>query len=167
MIDDDDIDELKQLYPLFDFERSRKDMVYVHITDSQGLYIGESWHDCNEYLSAEHRIKEIRLDWAAKYPGLYFWISRDTLLPTSAWVNRDGHDGEGIGYDGDYLLAHLDEINAEAIKANQLGWFYCTHCNRAYPREDYGYYYFAETRCKSCCDADKSWLRSAQSESYN
>jgi hypothetical protein len=167
MMTDDDIKELKERYPLFEIERCGMDMALVHFSDTSGLYVGADWSQSIYHLDTEHRIKEIRMAWTAKYPGLIFYISQDTLMPVSAWINRNGRDGEGIGGSEEYLMSHLDEINAEAIKANQDGWFYCTRCNKAYPREQYGYYWFSETRCKSCCDADKSWLRSAQSESYN
>lgn len=59
----------------------------------------------------------------------------------------------------------LDTLEREAEKASQPGWFFCTHCRKAHPQEDYGGFYFAERRCKTC--AAPEWKRKAAAETYN
>lgn len=90
----------------------------------------------------------------------------------SIWVRRGERDGEAAGK---YFLLPLNEddmawlhnANKEAKQANEPGWFYCTRCQKAYPKEQYGYFYFAGKRCKQCLVDDPAWFREAQQERYN
>jgi hypothetical protein len=177
-----DIQSLKERWPLFEFKvearRLLPDSAMVKAGSDTLLTVylnpqrGESspsiiyWFmpnpdQCSE-LDKEHKLLEIRTKWGVRYPHLYFWINRDTMQPVGAWVIRNGFDRESVGkFDIQYLY-HYEE---QAKLAIQPGWFYCTHCQKAYSQESYGYYYFSDVRCKDC--ANPAWLKSAREESYN
>jgi hypothetical protein len=163
MITDKQIEELKARYTLFTIRRWG-DLVCV-ATKTLGIYLSKI-DDAEKFLTLEHLKMQAQADWMIRYPGLYFSIG-DDLNPTSAWVNRNGRDGTSIGLTWKELEPRLNEINQEALKALQPGYFYCTNDHRTHPMSEYGYYWFASTYCKACEEADPAWSRSAHSQSYN
>jgi len=114
---------------------------------------------------------ETELAMSATYPSLYFSVNGDYA---TVWVKReiDGivHDGTAVGT-FDLRVSNIKELlryaNSQATIARAEGHFYCTGCQKAYPREEYGYYYFAAVMCKTCLAANPEWERRARAESYN
>lgn len=62
-------------------------------------------------------------------------------------------------------MKKLRALDQESKKARRKGWFFCTICQIAKPQVEYGYYFFAETRCKNCLDP--AWEKRARAETYN
>ena len=122
-----------------------------------------------EALDGYHaRLQTLNL-YHAKFPNLWFYIDQYTYRITGAYVRRDGRDGEGISVHGDALRdpLMLDHLNAEAGKALQDGWFWCSNCDVAKPESEYGYFHFAGKYCRSCRDKNPQKYKEARSESYN
>jgi len=65
----------------------------------------------------------------------------------------------------DKISEKLSALNIESKKHRQKGWFFCTVCQVAKSRDEYGYYYFSETRCKDCLEP--AWEARARAETYN
>lgn len=96
----------------------------------------------------------------------------EEVFEIGVWVRRGERSQEAAGKSllfplNEDDMAWLHNANKEAKQANEPGWFYCTRCQKAYPKEQYGYFYFAGKRCKQCLIDDPAWFREAQQERYN
>ena len=147
------------------------------------------FEDMKQWLSAKAWKREKKAQLSATYPFLYFapdsspnsvetspamqaFIGAGTqwqvfTLVDDEWGKRCG---TAIGFffempmDSD-IIRKLQGLNRESEKAQQEGWFFCSVCQIAKPRSEYGYYYFAETRCQDCLDP--AWEKRAREETYN
>lgn len=125
----------------------------------------------------------LELLYTLTFPFLYSKVFRTMVLHPGAqerepgyelslWVRRGERDGEAIGRTFPLPLNQDDinwirQANKEAEKANQPDWFYCTRCKKAYPRTEYGYFYFAGNYCKQCKVDDPAHFKMACRETYN
>jgi len=102
-------------------------------------------------------------EYITKYENLFIQVIDEHW---GVWVKRGGRSGESICY---YKPtdAELEVMNAEAGKALQEKWFYCSRCKKAYPRTEYGYFYFAGSYCLKCKEERPDHYKMAMSESYN
>jgi hypothetical protein len=98
----------------------------------------------------------------------------------SVWTRRmdiedyDGrrHSGASTHFEFSYPptkvdIKELDRLNAEAEIASDESHFFCSTCQKAYHKDDYGFFYFATKRCRKCVDSDPKWLAAAKAERYN
>ena len=120
-------------------------------------------------LDKANERQKVFMENQAKYPNLWFYVDQYTLEVRDAWVNRSNRDAESLGvspetFKDPILLEHL---NAEAGRALQEGWFFCTGCSEAHPKEEYGYFYFAGSYCKKHAVEHPEHRRQAALESYN
>lgn len=132
---------------------------------------------------AEDKIAEENLKTAkenllsAMYPYLYFsvhgfvnvWVCRiyHHTYPTDRYVRSD-HASVRFNFQyppDEAANQKLTELNEQAKLASQEGMFFCTKCQTAKPKAEYGGFYFAEQRCKGCADSD--WLKTAREETYD
>jgi len=102
-------------------------------------------------------------EYITKYENLFIQVIDEHW---GVWVKRGGRSGESICY---YKPtdAELEVMNAEAGKALQEKWFYCSRCKKAYPRTEYGYFYFAGSYCLKCKEERPDHYKMAMSERYN
>lgn len=117
------------------------------------------------------------------YPNLHFGagsvdgancLGSFSAAPMSVWVSRDKNgiptDAEATGFSFMYPPIEseheeLNQLQAEAEKAVQPGFFFCTKCRTAHPEKAFGGFHFAAKRCKSCATPD--WKKMAAKETYN
>lgn len=150
----------------------------------------DGFEDMKKWLAAKAWKKETKIQLMAKYPFLYFAPdSSSSSGPTSPGMaaiigyggtqwkvfltyEYEGRDccGTSTGYYFEWPITQetakrLSELNQESEQSQQDGWFFCTVCQIAKPRHEYGYYYFAETRCKDCLEP--VWEKCARAETYN
>lgn len=143
------------------------------------------------WLSTKAWKKETKSQLRDKYPFLFFAPDSD---PNSTEVSPGMQAVIGAGMMWKVFLASFNEytnedycststgyyfewpiieeahkkiaiLNQESEKSRQGDWFFCTVCQVAKPRSEYGYYYFAETRCKDCLEP--AWEKRARAETYN
>lgn len=104
-----------------------------------------------------------KTEYITKYENLYIHVIDGHW---GIWVNRDGKDGEAICYHQP-TEAELETMNAEAGKALQDGWFYCSRCHTAKPDTEFAYFYFAGKYCNDCKESNLPHYNEAMRESYN
>lgn len=160
------IDEAKKRWPHADDYIQDKNKIVVR------WYGTSCWVDDgdNEAADREDLRAAVRIEFMEKYPYLYPYVP---LYPphdiNDVYI---AHYYRGKVYDG-YAVGHKPLTPERLVYLNEQGrlcvehdWFFCQRCDIAKPRTEYGYYYFASTLCKDCCDKDPEWLRNARNETY-
>jgi hypothetical protein len=180
--------EVEEKYPTLSASRDGSG-AFIRFSRSSGMYcaLGVPAHpNIIDACEREHARNLVFNEWRIRYPNLYPYIRQGDTRPSSFWCVRDYEqehtdyhvstakvtvsmeeiDGASIGL-WDECKDHLDELNAEAGKSRQDGWFFCSHCKKAYLNSEYGYYWFATTLCFKCMKANPAWEKGARNESYN
>lgn len=152
----------------------------------------EEFDEIYDALSREYMWK-LRINWVrSQYPHFHialFDYSNPSHTPTfSFWIKRTLEDGRtmdgaslGIGRIA-YPITEAEKellgcLHEEATKVNESNgaMFYCTHCQKALPREEYGGFWFVSIRCKKCAELPVNigmnktvtWRQAAAAETYN
>ena len=165
-MDNKTLAELQAKFPLIGFSRDGK-YVKAQLSQSSYTYVDNLDEKMLSRLADAQSVLEIKKFWHDKYPGIYFYVGEKDREPSFTWVCRNGRDAESTGYEWNELKPKIEEVNQECLKANQPGWFYCSECRKAYPKSEYGYFYFTDTRCKKCVAENPAWLKRAKAETYD
>ncbi len=133
-------------------------------------------------LESVSKIREYVKELSEVYPYLYFhpgttdmpYTEQGSKVKTpyqwSVYVNRNGQDSTHTGYHFDWpvtdeIKEKLTELNEQSRLSQQVGWFFCTQCHKAYPKDHYGGFWFATTLCNTC--ATPEWKDRARRETYD
>ena len=185
------INELRARYPLVTIEEHEK-TYHIGYSRSSAENVNKDNTDLEAilyYLNLRVAIQNLL---EAEYPYLYFSVGEipEHYHPNARGMSKDkchiwlrrlydygenslgvqAVDGTAVSYTFEYPPTDvakeiLKNLNAEAEKAQQEGWFFCTQCRKAYPKSEYGGYWFATTLCNEC--ATPEWKQKAARETYD
>jgi hypothetical protein len=166
---------MEKLFPLFTFhwtEDEKGHGCYAQMGRSK-QYLSGDHRRMEEALTTAHRLQSIEADLSKSYPSLIFLaLESHASVRIDTWVKAKSSGGCGTGALSRLSLAQPDlhtilaNLNAEAEKSLQDGWFYCSGHERAEPQDNYSYFYFTGKYCKEYAEANPSHQRAAGRETY-
>jgi hypothetical protein len=135
-------------------------------------------------LEADHILRYCHLALAQHYPHIYVASTIKTERPIKdlikigdhivdirgIWVRRNGNDAEAIKCLSMPKLTGIDLLQwaeAEAIKATQQDWFFCSGHGKAEPATEGHFYHFAARYCFDYGVEHPEALKEAREENYN